>query len=233
VNLLIDPWLTSWEIAYHPLFSRQRHSKPSCVDSIQALENQLPKGQSVDAIVINHDFHDHCHRETLLTARKDTPVFAHPAALSKLRGWSIFDSVQPLPIFKDNETEKANQVVLYPANTNAGKDEGDGLLRIAATYLPPKGYEPLGIRLHGALILTIDSTYTQNPYYIIYSPHGISPSSLNSWTHVHQNAECLALLHGFDEVDNPWYLGKFIYFILFYFFKRFYSTCSSLAKLER
>jgi hypothetical protein len=49
------------------------------------------------------------------------------------------------------------------------------------------------------------------PISIIYSPHGVRHANIQTYTSSHLAAEgalpITALLHSFDRVDNPWYMG--------------------------
>ena len=90
-NILIDPWLSGSQIDIASWFSIQWHSTTPFASSfaaVSALALQAESGdiqaeqdddQSViDAVLIAHEFTDHCHQETLLQVPFLIPVFAVP-----------------------------------------------------------------------------------------------------------------------------------------------------------
>ena len=87
VRVLVDPWLTTSQVDFHPWFSRQFHREP------QIAVNELPRP---DYIFISHPFSDHCNKETLLQFSKDIPVIALPSILKKIKSWGHFESLLPL-----------------------------------------------------------------------------------------------------------------------------------------
>lgn len=78
-TLLFDPWLVGPQSDIHWLFSTQWHVIPSVVDSLQRLEEVYTTGSSsggIDAVVVSHEFTDHCHQATLLELAPSVPIFA-------------------------------------------------------------------------------------------------------------------------------------------------------------
>lgn len=69
LTLLLDPWFTGTQTDFHRFFSRQAHVVPPSVTSPAELG-------SVDAVVVSHEFTDHCHEATLCAVNRDVPVFA-------------------------------------------------------------------------------------------------------------------------------------------------------------
>jgi len=86
-RVLVDPWLTTSQVDFHPWFSRQFHREPQ----LSVSELLRP-----DYIFISHPFSDHCNKETLLQFSKDIPVMALPKILNKIRAWGHFESLLPL-----------------------------------------------------------------------------------------------------------------------------------------
>lgn len=92
-NILIDPWLARAQSDVAPWFSTQEHAFESRVGSIGAVEELIGgiertvRGEDeedvdmdeyescIDAVVICHEFTDHCHKDTLLEVDKRVPVF--------------------------------------------------------------------------------------------------------------------------------------------------------------
>lgn len=52
-------------------------------------KRQRETGKSmIDAVIVSHEFTDHCHRETLLEVDRDVPVFASKVGKGSLgEGW--------------------------------------------------------------------------------------------------------------------------------------------------
>ena len=112
-NILIDPWLRGAQTDYFFWFSRQWHIEPSSVQTIADLNEMLCSVQSssdnentqdgreecyIDAVVVSHEFTDHCHKETLLEVNRETPVFATKVSPSK----SFFKPVHLLSISEES-----------------------------------------------------------------------------------------------------------------------------------
>jgi hypothetical protein len=207
LNVLIDPWLVGWQTDYNRYFSRQRHVIPPCVGSIAELEQQLPDDQQLDAILVCHPFTDHCNEATLRTARPETRIVVHHAIMEKLITWRIFSAVLAVPVQgKGQKADDVDAIVLC----HTAQTDGLPQVSVSALYVPSDRFEIVGDQLHGGTLIVISSTSTggdSQSYYILYAPHGTYPSSLQSWINKNPDAKCLALIHGFDEIDNPWYLG--------------------------
>ena len=96
-NILIDPWLAGSQSDIFPWFSQQWHAQDSRLQNVSAVEDLVRKRESqlsaeqkvqstangvtqrislIDAVVISHEFTDHCHKETLLQLDPSVPVFA-------------------------------------------------------------------------------------------------------------------------------------------------------------
>jgi L-ascorbate metabolism protein UlaG (beta-lactamase superfamily) len=69
-NIIIDPWLTGPQADFHKRFSQQWHIVKSCVDNVNDL------GVRLDAVIVSHEFTDHCHKATLETIDSKVPVYA-------------------------------------------------------------------------------------------------------------------------------------------------------------
>ncbi|KAI0021233.1 hypothetical protein F4780DRAFT_293789 [Xylariomycetidae sp. FL0641] len=160
------------------------------------------EGESyIDALAISHEFTDHCHEATLREVSPRVPVFATEKAAQLVRGWGHFDTVITTPAFD-------------AAGDDDDDDDGDWRSALSVAPLP----EWLGIGrvvsagnalyYHSALIIafTSPSSSLSNPSSsspssecILYSPHGISPSSLLPLSRA-PNLSALALLHGLHDV---------------------------------
>lgn len=184
----------------------------------------------LSAILLSHEFTDHCHQETLKTVpSRDIPVFAHPAAKKRLDGWKIFDNPavpfriynakkkieSPLPdslavLLAENEPDSGS------SDANAGRRINLNLNNVKVLYIPTDDWlDPAGNKLHGLtlLVFTVDgpeSGRQTSSYSIMYSPHGVPPSALapiTSALNALEHHHCLALIHNFDFIRLP-LLGK-------------------------
>lgn len=96
------------------------------------------------------------------------------------------------------------------------------LSNVGVLYIPTDSrLDPAGDKLHGLTVLTFTARAvgeqavqsggpTATTYSVLYSPHGIPTSALQPTfeaLHSLQNHECVALIHGFDNIRIP-LLGK-------------------------
>ena len=122
-NLLIDPWFKGVQTDYFSWFSRQRHVVRPLVESIGDLneiladveiimqqrfsssgnsqQDAIAKGKNpyIDAVLISHEFTDHCNEHTLRELDVTTPIFAIKAAANVIRTWHHFTIVQDISNF--------------------------------------------------------------------------------------------------------------------------------------
>lgn len=224
-TILLDPWISGPSTIFHPIFSISRHNTPSCIKSLCELTPEP------DIVVISQNKSDHCHRQTLTQLPGHggkTIILAEPAAAKTIRGWKHFaeDKVLTLPKWEDSSPETLHRIPI-PALTPHGtmgevtvaylpqKSDLTGLhSAIGITYLPPTSG-------HNSLPLTPPSspsspTFTpsqtcKRALSLIFSPHGCTYKTLSSYTSTHLLSTAAlpltALLHCFDRIDNPWYLG--------------------------
>lgn len=144
-SILIDPWLVGPSSILNPRFQLTRLIQPPCVASLA----DLP---SPDLIIISQGKPDHCHKETLCTLPKDSPVtiVAVPDAYRQIKSWKHFthaklirlDPYHPrkdnlyrhsLPSYVDNSSPGELTVsYLEQAGDLTGLHNGVGV-----TYRPP------------------------------------------------------------------------------------------------
>jgi len=241
-NILIDPWLVGPQIDINYYFNRQTHAITPTVSSItndggdtteteattttttetteSTKEGHLPP---IDAIIISHEFSDHCNYHTLKTAdHTRTRVYAHPAAVQIIKEFKLFDdeNIFEIPVKgrgvdmdmeMDIITTRRSSTTADSNNsiTERQEDKREGDLEeeeeentgISIVYIPTNSYTDFtGIRLHGCMMIKI-----WNKYSIVYSPHGIPSSALReeytkSESKWNQGLDCLALLHGFNDI---------------------------------
>lgn len=220
-NILIDPWFQGRSVEIAPWFFRQWHVIESSVQTAQEL-NERFKGfevadaqsqldtengntlcgigkmrrQIIDAIIISHEFSDHCHKNTLLEFSSETPVFATEKAAKLIISWNHFTAVQVIPLFtaRDVDWRRTSTDPLPP---------WVGISRICSNSDP--------INLHAALIIAFNLGVNPSSdnikcdmdegEAIIYTPHG-TPAEVFGLLHsAKPPLRALALLHGLDEVS--------------------------------
>ena len=126
-NVIIDPWLTGPQSDVASWFSTQWHVIKSSVQSVAEINDLLVRVENlqssanessqsnatgegnpipeqltpglIDAVVVSHEFTDHCHRATLEEVHPQVPVFATAKAAELIRSWKHFTSVFDIPPF--------------------------------------------------------------------------------------------------------------------------------------
>lgn len=136
----------------------------------------------VDAIVISHEFTDHCHKETLLQCDEKTPVVAAIKAAGLIRKWDHFDTIIETPPF-EGDWRKAS-VEALPSWLSISRV----VTKTDAFYY------------HSAVMIT----WGEPAECVIYTPHGIHAPSLSSISTADPPISTLALLHGLHDVSIDW-----------------------------
>lgn len=200
-NILIDPWLQGPQSDVASWFSTQWHVEAPTVqtmDELNSLLLQLEEREggsaAIDAVVISHEFTDHCHQATLLELSKQTPVFATDKAAELIRSWTHFESVVTMPGFS-GANQGGLQVALgdelLPAWLGIGRvvTAGNALYYHSAVLI--------AFNRHGN---TLDDTGAEggSTEAIVYSAHGIKGSDLECLKPSGINT--LALLHGLHDM---------------------------------
>lgn len=163
-------------------------------------------GSLIDAIVISHEFTDHCHKQTLLECHPDIPVFATTQAAKLIQSWKHFRLVLDTPAFAGKDADwMALSLPPLPDWVAIGKlvNEKDALY------------------YHSAMLITFDckdkprrkwsarySNGDLGDYHdresvaeaVIYTPHGIEAPALEVLSLAKPRIETLSLLHGLHDV---------------------------------
>ena len=213
-NLLIDPWLSGSQSDVANWFSRQFHADPSAVASIAALEqlawkseksaasppsdsregnvesngvHKSESGSAIDAVVISHEFSDHCHKETLLEVHPSVPLFAIKEAAKLIRKWKHFQTIVVIESFATNGNAD------WRSTTQSPLPSWIGISRLLQTDDV--------LNFHSAVMITFTSpSQTPSAEAIIYTPHGISSGDLNLISSASPPITTLAFLHGLHNV---------------------------------
>ena len=201
------------------LFSTQWHSIRSSVQDMAELEARLKdieeiaqsiplqsanakRGNSdqysrqsfIDAVVISHEFTDHCNKHTLLELDPDTPIFATKLAFDLIRSWNYFSQVQEMPTFSA-ESLDWRRTSLQPL------PRWLGISRIVTVSD--------ALYYHSAILLTfnldhkmidVPSEEFRPAEAVIYSPHGIQAQELSHLSCAIPAVNTLALLHGLHDI---------------------------------
>ncbi|KAH8899805.1 hypothetical protein GQ53DRAFT_790418 [Thozetella sp. PMI_491] len=212
-NILIDPWLQGPQSDVASWFSTQWHVVAPSIHTMAELNTALarleqvheaPRGDAsagwpdggdktyIDAVVISHEFTDHCHRATLEELPKNTPVFATEKAAALIRSWRHFDRVITTPGFSGAEK---------PWKQMLGDKTGalPPWLGIGRVVTPGNA-----LYYHSAVMIVFELRRADNDVgdaaeAIIYSPHGIKGSDLECIKA--SGMQTLALLHGLHDVQ--------------------------------
>lgn len=226
-TILLDPWITGTSEVWHPKFSTARHKQPPCIDSLK----KLPEP---DLVVISQHKTDHCHQQTLTQLPPccgKTRILAEPGAAKVINSWKYFDEskLAALPKWEHSKIRPNPTVyrISVPALTPNGspgevtvafvpqKFDITGLHNaIGITYRPPSAwcpFETLPETPPGSLHSSLSRTVANRAVSVIFSPHGCSYKTLAPYITSHLIPEgalpLTALLHCFDRVQNPWYMG--------------------------
>lgn len=220
-NILIDPWLDGPQSDVASWFSTQWHVVPSGVATIAELNlllrhvetrgdgAALPRASAdavgapcfVDAVVVSHEFTDHCHRTTLEELPPSTPVFATDVAADLIRSWGHFHGVVTIPALGPGVSwRRLTGVGLLPDWLAVGRviTPGNALYYHSAILVAfdlngdAAQASPATDEGHGAV-------KNDGGEAIVYSPHGIAAEDLAS-VPAASGLRTLALLHGLHDV---------------------------------
>ncbi|KAF3918537.1 hypothetical protein ABW21_db0208182 [Orbilia brochopaga] len=172
-RILIDPWLAGAQAEISGWISEQEHKIKSCVESIDGLVDAIRTFEGmgkedvedaegpIDAVIVSHEFTDHCHQETLMQVSSNVPVFAAgKPAVDMVRSWKHFTTVVEAPTGADGEG-----VQMF---------DGVKVQRIESTGDAPPTF-------HCAVIISCSFDGDEGKLEcIVYTPHGIFPAALEA-----------------------------------------------------
>lgn len=218
-NIVLDPWFQGPQSDVAKFFSTQWHTIESSVQDMAELEARLKdieeiaqsmpvqsrngkRGNSdqhasqsfIDAVVISHEFTDHCNKHTLLELDPDTPIFATKLAFDLIRSWEYFSQVQETPTFSAENSDWRN-TSLPPL------PKWLGISRVVTVSD--------ALYYHSAILLTFDLDYKiidlpseefRPAEAVVYSPHGIQAQELSHLSCAVPSVKTLALLHGLHDI---------------------------------
>ncbi|OCL02622.1 hypothetical protein AOQ84DRAFT_176888 [Glonium stellatum] len=224
-TILIDPWLSGAAQILSPKFSITECKTQPCISSLKELDEEP------DIVLISQDKPDHCHQETLSAKKIRGWKHFEPSRIHALTKYteenqnSIYRLI--LPPFSPRASPGEVTIALMPA-----KRDISGLHNaIGITYRPPCSVlsalpgsyldlPPTPPASPGSprTISSTPRTIVPSPYHdrektlsVIYSPHGVSYGIIRPYASSHLVSEAALplslLIHSFDRVENPWYLG--------------------------
>lgn len=222
-NLILDPWLQGPQSDVAAWFSTQWHAIQSSVQTIQELNELLKeindiemrqelharKGerrtveakeapQLIDAIIVSHEFSDHCNQNTLLEFHAETPVFAIKPAADLIMSWNHFQTVRVIAPFSARDSDwRKGSIQPLP--------DWLGISRITS--------RSDALHYHSAVLIAFDLNSGPRHEHagddkageaIVYTPHGIHAPSLGELRSAAPSIRTLALLHGLHDISlNP------------------------------
>jgi hypothetical protein len=203
-NILIDPWFTGPQSDVAKWFSTQYHAIKSNVQSIASLNRVVAEAEAtllpetqisgdqplpfcIDAVVISHEFTDHCHRATLLELPRSTPVFSTSKAVEIVKSWNHFTTVINIPSLSKTTDWRTTAIAPLPRWL--------GISRLIT--------EGNSLYYHSAIIICIPDSSKENDgaEAIIYTPHGVEHGTFSTLTTANPPISTLALLHGLHDVS--------------------------------
>jgi hypothetical protein len=239
-SILIDPWLDGPQSDVATWFSTQSHAIPSKYQTIKQVEDLARQNKSttantspIDAVVISHEFSDHCHKETLLEISSAVPVFAPDKAYKLISSWKHFRLVIETPVF-GSEIKDWHRLTLKPlpdwiAITRIIEAKNALYYHSAITVIFDSSHEShedtdstvkpeiSSGKILGPGTSTAPSTEEAPEFKskaagesktvsecVVYTPHGIAPSALHATLmHADPQIQTLCLLHGMHDLALP------------------------------
>ncbi|TAQ90489.1 hypothetical protein B7494_g1151 [Chlorociboria aeruginascens] len=230
-TILLDPWITGPSKIFHSKFSISTHRTPPCIASLSA----LPEPDLVIISQEKSDHCHEATLKQLPSHGGKTVILAEPAAAKTIRGWKYFDpsKVVTLPKWEDPRLRRSKTThrIAVPALSPNGqlgevtiaflaqKLDLTGLhSAVGITYRPPSTTEEKFSALPmtppdspRSCQSTFSASVSDRALSVIYSPHGCNYKTLSPYVTSHLIAEAAlpltVLLHCFDRISNPWYLG--------------------------
>ncbi|KAM0803494.1 hypothetical protein BDR22DRAFT_801286 [Usnea florida] len=228
-SILVDPWLSGPTTMWHPKFLLSKHTTPSCIPHL----SHIPEP---NVVLISQEKPDHCHEATLRQLDPTSPIttiLAEPSAAKKIRGMKFFnpDMVHSLRPFSEKKPDSVIRFFIPPIVP--GGTPGEATISfmpakmdvakvhnaIGVTYRPPSSaYIPLPPQNppmtppeSPTSVTSTSRIHAEKALSFIYSPHGVNYSLIRAYASTHLVSVAALpltlLLHSFDRVENPWYMG--------------------------
>lgn len=178
----------------------------------EPLNGREAAARYIHAVVISHEFTDHCHEATLTQLPRDTPIYASDVAADLIRSWGYFDRsvVVNAPGLTRGMHWREVSGGLLPAWLRVGRVVvgGDALYYHSAMVIafPPtgpyttaNGVEDGGDGRGSCGGNGSEGMGGSDGECVVYTPHGIAPANLTD-LFPSCGLSTLAMLHGLHDV---------------------------------
>ena len=162
------------------LASRRQHTSRKRQRTRESEDGPAAHNSYIDAVVISHEFTDHCHKSTLLEVDQAVPVFATKKAAALIRSWHHFDQVLDVAIFTNGIDWRTTSQEALPSWL--------GISRLVT--------KSDALYYHSAIVICFERAEA-----VIYTPHGVHAQSFDTITSSQPPVKTLAFLHGLHDVS--------------------------------
>lgn len=145
--------------------------------------NTTDARSSIDAIIISHEFTDHCHQATLREVPPSVPIFATLKAGQLIRSWKHFEKVFDMAAFGSRTDWHTTSKAPLPS-----------WLGIARLVTPGDS-----LYYHSAIVICFQ--LLERAESVIYTPHGVEAETFSTLHSADPFVQNLALLHGLHDVS--------------------------------
>ena len=182
---------------------QREQNVPACHLGDSAFNACGQEGQ-IDAVIVSHEFTDHCHKQTLLEVNPATPVFATNRAATLIRSWKHFHTVLNTPPFSGDWRSTSLSPLPSWLGISRVITKSDALYYHSAILITfDLNTETLGGSASdlNARELGRTASASASAEALIYTPHGIHAQDLCCLSSANPPLETLALLHGLHDVQ--------------------------------
>ncbi|CAD6441441.1 04896fbf-e66b-4b7f-9198-e9ec3e4f3657-CDS [Sclerotinia trifoliorum] len=232
-TILFDPWLSGPSKIFHSKFSISHLKTPSCISSL----SEIPEPDLVIISQDKTDHCHEETLKQLSSNSSKTLILAEPGAAKTIKRWKYFSSSKVIPLkrWEDPRLRQSDNILRIPVPSQSHngipgevtiaflpqKNDLTGLHNaIGITYRPPThtisftnpsetNYATPPSSPHS--FASTLSNPTDRALSVIFSPHGCTYRTIAPYATSHLISEAAlpltSLLHPFDRISNPWYLG--------------------------
>lgn len=147
------------------------------------MTNENGSRSFIDAVLISHEFTDHCHPATLREVSPSVPVFATHKAAELIRSWKHFKEVRDMALFGSGTDWRMTSRVPLPS-----------WLGIARLVTPGDA-----LYFHSAIVICFQ--VSDKAESVIYTPHGVEAATFSTLSSADPFVQNLAFLHGLHDVS--------------------------------
>jgi len=165
------------------------------IDRLQDGAKKVSGTSYIDAVIVSHEFTDHCNKRTLLELDSDTPILATRRAADLIKSWNFFHCVLEIPSFSRNRFDwRKTSFQPLPGWLGISQmvSESDTLDYHSAILVT---FDLCSLRTGGGTEITAEAEA------MIYTPHGIEAHDLLPLSHAFPPIKTLVLLHGLHDIQ--------------------------------